>query len=436
MNFKKETFVVGDIVEAWKDNSLQRNDEYQRGETWNPQQKQALIDSILRGYPIPSIFLHRKSKRSLGGEATVKHEVVDGQQRIIALSDFLSDKFALLDPHDKKLKLPLSMRDTPVSWARKSFSMLGPDDQQRLKSRELDVYILDNVDHEDQVRDLFIRLQSGTALTRQQIRDAWPGAVGPFIEGLAGKLDRRPAVKVFGYVDGRGTRDDENDTKDAYVKHRTTCAQVIYILLVRVSDPVRVPTVGAVQLDALYHEQTNLDVRGETAQLIREVLDNCDRVCGHFDSKSWGRKKLPKVGLFCLAMFFQDVRKNPQIRLDNAAMRKLSHFVSDDPPSPPRRTTEGANIRAYYDEWRNAMPADIGISLDPRRHFTDAQKHEIWDRAGGFCEMCQDEVTPGDEEYDHYPILYRDGGRTEVSNGRLVHSACHPRGRFQYTKPD
>lgn len=184
----------------------------------------------------------------------------------------MAGKFELLDPKDKKLKIPNSMRRSlPVSWAKRSFAMLWGQDQ-TLRDRQLDVYIISEVEQEDQVRDLFIRLQSGTALTRQQIRDAWPGAMGPLVEAIAGKMSRRPAIKVFGYVDGRGTRDEDGDSRDPFVKHRTTCAQVIHILLTRMNNPARVPGVGAVQLDSLFHEQTNLDLHGESVTIIREVL--------------------------------------------------------------------------------------------------------------------------------------------------------------------
>lgn len=436
MIFQEKEFSVLEIVEAWRDNSLQRNDEYQRGETWSQQQKQALVDSILRGYPIPSIFLHSKTKTGLGGTVSEKFEVVDGQQRIIALADYLGDKFELLDPADKKLKLPMSMRSVPVNWAKRTFTMLGAAEQNTLTSRKLNVYVLSQIDHEDQVRDLFIRLQSGTALTRQQIRDALPGAVGPLVEAIAGKMTRRPAIQMFIYVDGRGTRDDDNDSRDPFVKHRTTCAQVIHILLTRITDPARVPSVGAAQLDALYHEQTNLDIRGESVQLIRDVLARCDEVCSEFDVKAWGRKKLPKIGLFCLAMFFQDIRKNPLTRIDKTAIRKLAHFVTDDAPKLPQRTYEGLQIKNYYDEWREVLPDGIGVALDPQRLFSEDQKEELFRRDGGICQICESAVAKGDDEYDHYPTLYRDGGRTELANGRLVHRDCHPRGRLQYKNPE
>lgn len=50
--------------------------------------------------------------------------------------------------------------------------------------------LTDEVGEPDEVRDLFIRLQARTPLTPQQVRDAWPGNVSPYIELLAGKLSR------------------------------------------------------------------------------------------------------------------------------------------------------------------------------------------------------------------------------------------------------
>ena len=152
--------------------------------------------------------------------------------------------------------------------------------------------------------------------------------------------------------------------------------------------------------------------------------------------KAWGKRKLPKIGLFCLAMFFQDVRKNPLIKFDVRTVRKLAHYVTDGAPKTPARTSEGGQIRAYYDEWREAMPKDIGIELDARRTFSEDQKAEIWKRDGGVCSICDHSVEEGEAEYDHYPVLHRDGGRTEIENGRLVCRDCHPRGKLLYANPD
>lgn len=55
---------------------------YQRGDVWRTNDRQALIESILRGIPLPSIILLRT-----GG--TTPHDVVDGKQRLTAILRFV-----------------------------------------------------------------------------------------------------------------------------------------------------------------------------------------------------------------------------------------------------------------------------------------------------------------------------------------------------------
>ena len=55
---------------------------YQRGDVWRTGDRQALILSILRGIPLPSIILLRTG-------ATTPHDVVDGKQRLTAILRFI-----------------------------------------------------------------------------------------------------------------------------------------------------------------------------------------------------------------------------------------------------------------------------------------------------------------------------------------------------------
>ena len=109
MKFHQQEFKVRNLVDAYKSGSLARNAEYQRGAAWSIQQKQALIDSVFREYPLPPIFLEVKETVGLGGESAKKYEIIDGQQRILSLTEYLSDEFVLLSPSDQKLRLPISL---------------------------------------------------------------------------------------------------------------------------------------------------------------------------------------------------------------------------------------------------------------------------------------------------------------------------------------
>ena len=63
------------------------NSEYQRGDIWKPTQQKKLVDSVLRGYPIPLIYFHH-IQQVAAGLRSERLEVIDGQQRINALHAF------------------------------------------------------------------------------------------------------------------------------------------------------------------------------------------------------------------------------------------------------------------------------------------------------------------------------------------------------------
>lgn len=65
------------------------NPEFQRRHRWDNTRKSKLIESFIMNVPIPPIFLYEK-------EYSV-YEVMDGLQRLTAISQFYEDKFALQD---------------------------------------------------------------------------------------------------------------------------------------------------------------------------------------------------------------------------------------------------------------------------------------------------------------------------------------------------
>ena len=88
-----EQYTVADILNWMDEKTLVINREYQRSaKVWATPAKAYLIDTILRGYPIPKIYLrtriHAATRRAY-------REVVDGQQRLTAIRDYVSDGFSL-----------------------------------------------------------------------------------------------------------------------------------------------------------------------------------------------------------------------------------------------------------------------------------------------------------------------------------------------------
>ena len=432
MEYSEKTFEILTLIKAFKEGSLLRNDEYQRGEAWSKVQKAAFIDSIFRSYPIPPLFIHTVQSAGLGLTPTEKWEIVDGQQRLTALRDFEKGILPLLEVNEtSKLRLPKGVRAMAAPWAGKTYEGLAPDLRKFFDERLIRVFIIGPDTKADEIRDLFIRLQSGTALSRQQIRDAWPGNLGPFIEFLAGKLDRPPSHKLFSVVDKRGQKSDDEEQKDHRVADRQTCAQLLRIYLAREFDPKSYPSVSANELDAMYHQQTDFDPSGVTAEHFKKLLTFTADVFERVKTKVSSKAKFRRLDVTAVLMYLQDITKNPLLKIDRKSIEELATKIaaSAAATSPAGKSTSGSTLEKHYQWWRATVPGNFGIPLDPNRLFDAKQKSELYKIGNGLCAICKQKVEEGDDEYDHYPIPYRDGGRTEISNGRLVDKACHERGR-------
>ncbi|MDR0547979.1 MAG: DUF262 domain-containing protein [Deltaproteobacteria bacterium] len=61
--------------------------EYQRRHRWNDERKSRLIESFLMNVPVPPVFLYERD--------LARFEVMDGRQRLTALSEFYENKFEL-----------------------------------------------------------------------------------------------------------------------------------------------------------------------------------------------------------------------------------------------------------------------------------------------------------------------------------------------------
>lgn len=81
---------IQSIYSWYKDNKLFVNRRYQRKLVWTQEEKQRLIESILKKYPIPAILI---SERDQSGT----YEIIDGLQRLHAIVSFIETSFPTLE---------------------------------------------------------------------------------------------------------------------------------------------------------------------------------------------------------------------------------------------------------------------------------------------------------------------------------------------------
>jgi tRNA-dihydrouridine synthase B len=212
---RQEIKTVGELIELKKVNMLTANPEYQRGAVWSRTQQRKLIDSVMRGYPLPLIYLHH-IKKQVAGMSREDLEIIDGQQRINALYEFSEGAFTLFDPvkDDEVARFPAFIKAQPCAWAGKNSDQLDPELRRRFLETELTVAMIET-DQINEVRDLFVRLQSGLPLNAQETRDAWPGQFTEFVLKLGGKpeLPRYPGHDFFTRTLGMKPGSDRGKTR-------------------------------------------------------------------------------------------------------------------------------------------------------------------------------------------------------------------------------
>ncbi len=168
---------------------------FQRNLVWNDTQKSFLIDSILRGLPVPELYIQTTTDAD-GNERLV---VVDGQQRISTCMQFLHDEIRLDDADD------LDQR-----WRGKSFSQLSTDLKARFRGFKFVVRNLPATADDGVLREIFRRLnRTVEALEAQELRHA--AYTGPFIQLVerAGAAEALQELGVFSPKDYLRRRNDE-----------------------------------------------------------------------------------------------------------------------------------------------------------------------------------------------------------------------------------
>ena len=127
--------------------------DFQRKSVWKPIQKAELIESILMGLPLPIFYFNQDKMGRL--------IVVDGRQRLTALFEFMSNRWAL-----KGLKVLYELNG-------KKFSDLEPIVQSQIEDYQIQAHVIQPPTPDRIKFDIFDRVnRAGTQLNKQEIRNA------------------------------------------------------------------------------------------------------------------------------------------------------------------------------------------------------------------------------------------------------------------------
>ena len=150
-SFDSRVYSINDFVEWDKTGQLELNPFFQRRPVWSDNAKSYLIDTVLRGKPIPKIFIRQKLNVTT---KKASREVVDGQQRLRTILSFIQDGFVV------------SRRQNRENGGQ-HFSQLPDELQAQILTYELSVDLLINLP-DAEVLDIFSRLNSYAVILNEQ----------------------------------------------------------------------------------------------------------------------------------------------------------------------------------------------------------------------------------------------------------------------------
>ncbi len=396
---------------------------FQRKSVWTTNDRRRLLQSIVSGYPVPSIFLY---KRHHNGRLI--YDVIDGKQRLESILMFLQVGRFKRDWFDAKLDL-----GDGFDWYEwRDIRKRHPDVQAAIRSYKIQT--VEITGELNEIIDLFVRINStGKRLTSGEKRHARyynsrflkeaERLVGRFSKYLReqrilspAQIDRMKGTELFAEL-------LMSLNQGGPINKKTSLDRAIG------NDSVNGNT-----LAKLSREFTR------TIRLVRRMFPELKQTRFHNSAEFYS--------LFLLAwqmdqarFVLRDRRRN---RVAFELLKKLSTGV-DELRERLRKVLPGKPAQRLYQEYLLTVQGDTDSSAnrerratilrnllwslydrkDDKRAFTSEQRRIIWNAEDKrLCARCGKPLAWKDFSVDHI-VAYSRGGRTSLKNAQPMHKYCN-----------
>lgn len=384
---------------------IDTNPDFQRPAVWSTAQKRLLIDTILREYDVPKMYWRKV------GEKPDRYDVVDGQQRLRAIWSYVDGEFALATDTE-------SVNGIPIAGCK--YEELSDDLKIQFAQYTLDVVVLEDTD-EDEVREMFLRLQNGSSLKAQEKRNAMPGKMREFVRQLT-------AHPLFTRVQFANSR----------FAHDHVAAQLVCLELA--GGPTNVKDGD---LNRMYRENADFDANGKLAKSVRRTLDLLADV---FTEKTPELERYNVVALYAVVAELQRGYVVSEVQsqlkdwfLDFEARRRVQEALDVETAEPEwvaykEKVSHSTDAQDSIRSRMEFLMKDLflrfpNLSLkDGQRDFTHVQKLAIFRRDHQTCQVklkCDGVKVVWDDWHCDHKQPWSKGGKTTVENGQVACPACN-----------
>ena len=358
--------------------------------------------------------------RSSNGQ--YEHEVVDGQQRLHAIWEFLNDEYALGEDSTDILGFG--------DLVGKKWSQLSSPARDQIGEFELSIALVEEA-KDLEIRQLFLRLQEGISLTPPEKRNAMPGNMRDFVADLA-ENHRIFQSELTSLPDMRFQRHD-------------------FVAIVTRLEITAGPTdVKALSLKKMYEDEQEFNYNGTTANKIKRHLHYMARVLEPEESTPEMDIKWGFVDLYLLiskidesyaisrrerdfkSFYIAFERERRENMGDYGALRTgENHWDGDLYDYIEAFIRSGGtkpNLEKRHEVYKRRFLRDIQdlVPRDPQRAFSRNERIVIWRRDGETCQECNEIITFDEMQADHI-TPYADGGETTLDNAQTLCRECNAR---------
>lgn len=396
---QKTDYPLSTLREMVDDGDIIPNPDYQRDYVYNDKQASKLVESVLMGIPIPTIYLCLEEGNS--------YSVIDGQQRITSLVRYLKNLFTLSGLQELNELNGMYFKDLPK------------DIQKKLKSSSLSTITLLKQSSELKY-EIFARLNQGAVkLTPQELRNCiYRGTFNNMLDDIAAS---NPHLNNLFH--------DKNNRKSYQERILRFFALSNYhdyqssMLKTMNSFMERHQNDGEDEIKAAKNKFNS------TIDIIKQVLgDNAfmafDRSKGTIYEKFSGSVYDSIIIPFSFFDKHSLIANADKIREAILKVKREDETYRDDTyAATGSKTRVIRRIEKIY-SLISEITGDKSTDSE-RRLFTEEEKKMLYESSDKKCAICGNLILSLDDcEIDHI-VPFAKGGKTELSNAQIVHRICN-----------
>ena len=335
--FNTRNYSVRDFEEWDSKDELILTPKFQRRDVWSDKARSYLIDTIVRGKPVPKIYM----RQDVNPETRrARREIVDGQQRLRTVLSFIKDGFKISTAHHE-------------DFGGMYFSQLDPRTQGDILKYEFVVDLLQDMEDND-IYDIFARINTySERLKPQELRHAkWFGEFRSAVYVLATEF-----VTFF----------EKNKMFTPKLMLRMAEAEFISELLLAMHEGIRAGSKQVID-NAYRNYDDDFPNRRTHEKRFRETMDVIGAILGDDLPQLAFRATRLFYPLFC-AVFHIKFRL-PKLRIVRPAVKSADY---------PKVKTGLEKIDELLEEIRDAESRheEKMLSIDDKRFYDAYSEHWV-----------------------------------------------------------